>query len=408
MFPLFAFACPPTSIPDRADERGHFFASPYMGIPHEHEPTRVAPRSTPSLEISLPLWDLGASLAVAESQLALDEPPAGASWIAWALPHATDEANTHEHLIDALASPELAAEHLAWWRSHYPNSVLVLRAALDRSSSAHTRALLTTALALEELERSCPVAPDIDGACRAPGTQLLLRRSTIALERAREWIELAHKRWSKLDVDAADLATRALRAELELAIHTTEYEALLDEGPPDDLWLFVDEWRHDSGVPAWEAEYRRQLARVDESNARSNMFFRSSTDCASTQLEVHGRVMWIDARNSGVALLRSARMLIAAATALDAVGDASSTITPELEARVCSRQSDPVWAQAASYLERCIELANVTLDAELDAACHATLWKLDRYGEAPLAEFVLEPRASTTMHRNGVVGPLAP
>jgi hypothetical protein len=397
LIPLLA--CPITSIPARDYETGHYLASPYGGI-SELEPTPVAPRSAPTLETSLPLWDLDASLAEVERQLALDVPPTDAPWVAWALAGAT-RSGKYQHLLDALASSELTAEQLAWWRSIEPDPIFVLRDALDRSTSARTRALLTTALALTEYANSCPVAVDIDGACRAPGTQLLLRRSMISLERAQEWTKLARKRWSKLDVDDADLATRALLAELELAVTSTDYEALLDEGAPDDLWFVVEEWRKDSGVPAWEDAYEHQLARAEESKARYGAFIESITDCARTQLEVHGRLLWIDARSSGVALLRNARIMIAFAEMLDAADDGLDP-PGTTWSYVCERASDPVREQAYLALEVCIELANVTLDDALHRACRATLWEMDWDGEAPLVEFVLEPRASTTVHRSGV------
>jgi hypothetical protein len=125
------------------------------------------------------------------------------------------------------------------------------------------------------------------------------------------------------------------------------------------------------------------------------------TDCARTQLDVHGRLLWIDARTSGVALLRNARIMIAFAEMLDAAdGDEPPDTTWSY---VCASASDPLYEQAYLGLEVCIELANVTLDDALDRACRATLWAMD-FGEAPLVEFVLEPRASTTVRRNEVVG----
>jgi hypothetical protein len=107
LIPLLA--CPPTSIPARDYEGGHYLASPY-GVPYELEPTPVAPQSAPTLETALPLWDLDASLAEVERQLELDEPPTGAAWVAWVLARATRDNNTYLRLLDALASSELTAE----------------------------------------------------------------------------------------------------------------------------------------------------------------------------------------------------------------------------------------------------------------------------------------------------------
>jgi hypothetical protein len=404
LLPLLA--CPPTSLPARDHDSGHFLASPY-GV-RELEPTPIAPRSVPTAETALPLGDLDASLAEVERLLALDDPPTWAPWVAWSLARATQHGDAYLHLLDALASSKLSAEHLAWWRSITPDPSFSLHDALVQSTAARTRALLSTALALAEYENSCPVAVDVDGACRAPGTKLLLRRSTIALERAREHTKLARKHWSKLDVDASDLATRALWAELELAVMLTNYEELLDADLPEDLWFDVEEWRHDSGVAAWEAEYRRQLARAEESKARYHAFIESTLDCAQTQLDGHGRLLWIDTRSSGVALLRQARILASFANMLAAAEEREERRIvgpPSVRRWHCvSRQSDALYVQADTYLDLCTEIASVAGDVTLDQACRATLWELDRYGEPPLVEFIAEPRASTTMHRSGVVG----
>ena len=47
---------------------------------------------------------------------------------------------------------------------------------------------------------------EVDGACRAPGTDLLLRRRSIPLERAREWTKLARKQWRALEIRDDDLS----------------------------------------------------------------------------------------------------------------------------------------------------------------------------------------------------------
>jgi hypothetical protein len=405
LLPLLA--CPPTSIPTPDHDGGHYLASPY-GV-RELEPTPTAPRSAPSAETSLPLWDLDASLTEVERLLALDDPPTWAPWVAWSLARATQHGDAYLHLLDALASSKLSAEHLAWWRSITPDPTVALRDALASATAARTRALLTTALALTEYSNSCPVAVDVDGACRAPGTKLLLRRSTIALERAREHTKLARKHWSKVDVDGADLATRALWAELELAVMITDYDELLDLDAPEDLWFVVEDWRHGSGVPAWEDEYRRQLARAEESKARYHALVESAMECGKTQLDGHGRLLWIDTRSSGVALLRQARILASFANMIGAAEEREDRhISGPTSSRrwhyVCSRQSDALYVQADTYLDLCTEIASLAGDIPLDQACRASLWELDHYDEPPLVEFIVEPRASTTMHRSGVVG----
>src|SRR5690606_39860381 len=81
----------------------------------------------------------------------------------------------------------------------------------------------------------------------------------------------------------------------------------------------VEEWRRDSGVATWEREYARQVARVDEYEAGIVAWFASTIECTRIQLDHHRELSWIDARSSGVVLLRSARMLLALAELLDAV-----------------------------------------------------------------------------------------
>jgi hypothetical protein len=120
---------------------------------------------------------------------------------------------------------------------------------------------------------------------------------------------------------------------------------------------------------------------------------------------VHGKLLWTDARSSGVALLRNARLMIAFAEIIDAAdGDEPRGFDPSSRSHVGASQADPLYEQAHRALELCTELAGVTLDDGLHRACRAMLWELDSYGEAPLLEFTLEPRASTTVHRSGVVG----
>lgn len=407
LIPLLA--CPPTSIPARNQQGGLILASPY-GIIHELQPTAVASRSLPVPDIWLALWDLDASLAAVEAQLELDVSPDWVPWIAWVLEDASDRKHQHG-LIHALASSDLAAEHLAWWRSITPDPIDTLPAVLARAKRPRTRALLTTALALTEYARSCPVPVDIDGSCRTPGTDLLLRRRGIPLESALEWTKLARAHWALLDLGAEDLATRALWAELELAVAVTDYESLLDLEMPADLSFVVEDWRRDSGVPAWEAEYERQLARAEDSRARVGAFFASTMSCARTQLDLHDELLWIDARSSGVVLLRSARILIAFAEALD--GEDKRQLVRILgEDRKqrwfydgMNRQSDPIYEQAEQYLELCLEHSRATLDEPIERACLATLARID--SDIPLlVEFTGQPRSTSTMLRHGVVGSL--
>lgn len=366
---ILQLACPPTAIPKRghADQAGHFLPSPY-GIPDEIE-------SPPVAALSIPTSDL---------------------WVGWAL--------RTTPLLDVLSSSDLEPAQLAWWRAHTSDPSLSLRTALDRSNSARTRALLTTTLALVEYAKSCPIAPDVDGACRAPDTDLLLRRHAIPLERARQWTKLARSRWAEVDVDPDDVDTWALLAEFELAVATTDYESLLDATIPDDLWFVVEDWRQDSGVEAWEKEYARQVKQVEESRARIGAWFESTMGCAHTQLQEYERLLWIDAHSSGVMFLRSARIMIAFSDALDAEADRQSErlfgSTGQRWVYRQARPADPIRAQAHAYLGRCLEISQATLDLALEQACSATL------GEAPpLVEFVASPHASTILVAQGVVGP---
>jgi hypothetical protein len=406
LIPLLA--CPPTSIPTRdADQGGHYLASPYGGV-HELEPTPAAPRSFPTPDVWLPLWDLDASLAEVEAQLALDEPPDWAPWVAWVLAKADAREGSYERLVDLLASDDLTAEHLAWWRAGASDPVHTLRMALDRSKHPRTRALLTTTLALIEHANSCPVAVDVDGACWAPGTNLLLRRRIIPSESAQRWTKLARKHWAKLDIEAEDLATRALWIEFQFALATADYESLLlDTEMPADLSFEVDEWRRDSGVAAWEREYARQVKRAEESKARVQAWFESTMDCARTQLDLHGPLLWIDARSTGGAFLRNARMLIAFAEMLDASSEREEArlFGPQRRFICVQRQSWPVWDQAHQLLDLCREHSQATLDSELDRACAATLVRIGRSFDR-VVEFTGEPKMTPTMVRTGVIRPL--
>ncbi|MFO7567088.1 MAG: hypothetical protein R6X02_30870 [Enhygromyxa sp.] len=412
LIPLFA--CPPTSIPADGHEGSPIgLASPY-GVPHELEPPLPAPRSLPLPNSMLPLWDLEESLAEVEAQLALDDPPAWAPWLAWVLGEASGRDDALEALHDALASPELSAEQLAWWRSVTPDPTFQLRMALERSEHERPRALLTATLALTEYERSCPVPEDVDGACRAPRTDLLLRRHAVALESARQWTELARAARTKLELDGfdptvMDPATRALWAELELAAATADYEALLDAQLPADLSFVVEEWRRDSGVRAWEAEYARQVVRARESRARAGAWFASTFACARAQLDLYEELLRVDARSSGVALLRSARTLIAVAEALDVAGEWGAIRMHGKDAvqrggQVGTRQTDVIYEQAREYLALCLEHSRASLDGPIEAACVATLARLGS-DLRPLIEFTGEPKATSRVQGHGVRGP---
>src|SRR5690606_31354134 len=118
LIPLLA--CPPTSIPARGQPGGHVPVSLH-DAPHELQPTSVAPRSLPTPNQRLPLWDLDASLAEVEARLALNEPPSWVPWISWVLMDLSEHKSGSRRLLDALASSELSAEHLAWWRSITPD-----------------------------------------------------------------------------------------------------------------------------------------------------------------------------------------------------------------------------------------------------------------------------------------------
>ena len=417
LIPLLA--CPPTSIPTRHQQQGgHFLASPY-GVPYDLQATPTAPRSFPTPDVWLPLWDLDATLAEVEALLALDDPPEWAPWLAWVLVRASQRGDGHEHLLAALSSSELSAEQLAWWRSIPFDPAPTLRQALDRSTSNRTRALLTTTLALTEHARSCPVPVDVDGGCRAPGIDSLLRRSAITLERARHWTELAHKRWAKLDLDHEELATRALWAEFQLAVAILDYESLLDVELPAALSFVVEEWRHDSGVPSWEAEYEHQLVRAEESKARVGAWFESTTECARTQLDLHAELLWIDADSTSVVLLRSARMLLAFAEAAEAEYERPKLIfttrgvryvydkkPDQIYVHVGPSQYDAVYEQAQQWLELCLAHESQTLDGSIGDACAATLARLDWGSFSDLRspiEFTGQARTTSTMQAYVVV-----
>jgi len=404
LIPLLA--CPPTSIPARGQPGGHVPVSLH-DAPHELQPTSVAPRSLPTPNQRLPLWDLDASLAEVEARLALNEPPSWVPWISWVLMDLSEHKSGSRRLLDALASSELSAEHLAWWRSITPDPTIPLRMALDRSKVDRTRALLTATLALTEYARSCPVPVEVDGACRAPGTDLLLRRSEVPLAGARQWTELARGHWAKLDLDGEDLATRALWAELELAAVAADYEALLDAELPAAQSFVVEEWRRDSGVATWEREYARQVARVDEYEAGIVAWFASTIECTRIQLDHHRELSWIDARSSGVVLLRSARMLLALAELLDAVDQREQVRIlgerpDQSRIKVGERQSEPIHEQARQYLTLCLEHSRATLDGAIERACVATLARIDADIQ-PLIEFTGQPRASSTVTGYGVI-----
>ena len=187
-------------------------------------------------------------------------------------------------------------------------------------------------------------------------------------------------------------SVRAQAAALTLGVAALDYEALLDragEDPPE-LRLAVEGWRRDSGVAEDEAEYARQVMAAGRSREQRADAIADVVACGhaqathSSELDARGL---LDARGRGVALLRSAQTSVALAKQLS-VG-----------------RTDPLYGSATAQLDRCVEIARETLDAELDTACRAALADLGFTELAPAAELYGQPRASSRLLGHPVVGP---
>jgi hypothetical protein len=404
---LLYSSCPPTSIgPEREP---HFqVGTPFFtvyGFYLDPDLAR-APRSAPSAPM-LPLWDLDAALAEVN-----DNPEPDAYWIAWSIARAQGKpATAHSRLIAALSTESLSAARLVWWREQVVNDIEMrdaLLAAWAQSTDPSVRALLATALALAFWEVSCPVAPAADGACRVDD-QWLVQRDPVAVERAIEWTKLARKlrrRTPKPD----DRAAAHLEWSLNLAAMVLDYEAILSARLPDDLTFMVEDWLHESGVPAWERAYERQLDAVADSHARAGAFFESYMACNLPMSEAHFDAIQVDADVAALALLREATLRITAERTLRGNDLDRDTRQWERDAReagsrlrICVTDTFSYVDLAEDALEQCLDLAARTGAASATAkACEARLSEIDA-AHPVLREFVPEPASRGAMQREGVV-----
>jgi hypothetical protein len=323
--------CPITADAKPAPKGDHFFLLDYANL-HARQTDwsalPVALREPPPDPLDLPLWDLDATLAELPD---LHDPaaPEWAAWMHWTIARAEARpASAQAALIVALRSEQLSAARLAWWRSLAAPSVDdhdALLSAFDTASSPTTRYLLASALALTHHALSCPVALDLDGACRAPGTsmldpvQALVRRDPIALESARRWTATADELRREAELEPDDLAAQALAAELELVSLSEDYEQLLTIRTPGDLQLRTDEWMRDSGVRELEQEYARQAKQVVRSRARLQAFWTTQHGCLQAQLDRQAALAQVDARLAVHLLLQQALLLRVDAELIDGV-----------------------------------------------------------------------------------------
>jgi hypothetical protein len=291
-------------------------------------------------------------------------------------------------LAHALAADTLSAARLAWWRSLAPPTLDdrdALQLAYEAATAANTRVYLAAALALTQWELSCPVPLGPDEACRAPSVsivdrrQALIRRDPVAVESARRWTALAKQLRRKARIAPTDIAALALLAELELAAHTDDYEALLITTP---------------------------LNNHDQPSAKAMRAFEDSyARCRMAQHDLHRDLLTIEANLTARVLLREALHLRAHARLFDE--------HHQFEARAQRRRVNEArkfapWRlhtiasslldSAADLAERCVAIGT---DAELLAACESILAR----DPPPLHELVPEPRSTSVMHTSGVVGP---
>ena len=310
---LLPLLCPPTSTPDAARDptgwtlfslyHAHFTGIDWASLP----PPPV--HDVPELP-TLPLWDLDATLARLEDDQSKD-----AAWLRWAIATAQGRpATAHGRLIAVFASDDLTAGRLAWWRalgSHDRHAQDALLEAYALAAETRTQLYLAAALALGEWTFSCPVAVAIDGACLMPGTAVLVRRDPISIERARHWTKRVRSLRRKLSLDPTDIAEVALLAELDLAAMSEDYEAQLSAHTPGDLDFTVEEYLHESGVPAWERRYEQQLEYAEESRQRFVAFYESSQQCRQILHDHHAELVQIHTDLAARVHLREARLVLA-------------------------------------------------------------------------------------------------
>lgn len=424
---LLLLACPPIAIPGPAADNkvgvyqpqsGPQFRNPYGDHfadergPFEWASLPVVLHDLPELP-TLPLWDLDATLERLEAEYGEQPKPEWVVWLRWAIASAQRQpAKAHGLLVSALSSDRLTAARLLWWRSLGPHDLhdrdALLAAA--QSSSVQTRMYLAATLALDEWALSCPVAVAVDGACRMPGQEFLVRRDPIGVERARQWSKLANALRRKLSVDPTDIAALALLAELDLAAMTEDYESQLVARMPNDLDFVVEEYMKDSGVPAWERRYERQRAYADESQRRYIAFLDSSHACARSIYDRHFALVRVHADLAARIHLREATVLLSEIESHDEAD--SSWGRERLRDQI---EGKPRWfyqpgddsvalqrARANELLRRCIDPA-FTPDPEVIDVCRTLLDDLDAV--PTMAELVPHPQATSTVQRYGLVAP---
>ncbi|MCA9683940.1 MAG: hypothetical protein KC457_17195 [Myxococcales bacterium] len=404
----FLSVCPPSSE-DPATEG--FLIIPSLGL-GETLPTTLerAPRAGPTTD--LPLADLDAAWAELEAIFSQSDPSATPElhWLAWAIADARDQpATAFAHLVHALAVDDLDAARVMWWRALSPAGIDrrdALRGAWQQARAPETRALLATVLALELWDASCPSAPEPDGACRLGGR--LLARSPIAVEEAERWTARATALSSAHP--SRDPAARSLAAALELAAAAPDYELLLATRMPEDLDFVVEDWRHDSGIPAWEAIYARQLETAAESQRRFGAVADSFVTCLDSVTNTHAEVITIDSEVAAIALLRTAELLLTADAfffgASDAAGRRQGREDEELgrHSWQCPLLDNPFPAQATAALERCVALGTTSSHPAIEA-CRTRLSALDPEGHPSQAELFGPDPARPRLEAYGVVGP---
>jgi hypothetical protein len=421
---LLLFACPPTATPGISTPQSGWFRSPYgspygdhfydydEGTPFEWASLPLLEHDLPELP-TLPLWDLDATLAQIEAEYGTRGGPEWFVWLRWVILSAQGRpATAHTQLTSALSSDQLTAARLVWWRSLGPYDLHDRDALFDaaQGASVQTHMLLAAALALGEWELSCPVAVAVDGVCRVPGEEFLMRREPISVARARQWTKVANQLRRKLSIDPNDIAALALFAELDLAAMTEDYESQLVARMPDDLDFLVEDYMKDSGVPKWERRYERQVAYANESRARFNAFYESSQACARSIYDRHFALVRVHADLAARIHLREAMVLLTEIEDWD-TADSSS----ERERWRNWSEGKPRWFyqhgddsmdlnrdRANDLLTRCIDPA-FTPDLEVIDACRTLLDDLD--GTPTQAEFVPQPQTTSTVQRYGLVTP---
>lgn len=371
--------------------------------------TAAATPDAPRFAVA-PLWDL--------ERLAADR---GASpWLRWSASAALGRpATAQAHLVEALADESLRANDLAWWRVAVPTAVDAhdahdaLFAAFELASSAETRRLLASALALTHYELSCAPGTAPDGTCRAgEPAGGVLRRDPISVERARHWRQVGED--LRLETSfGRDPAATALFAELTLAESILDHEAMLVVKMPMDLALKVDWWRSGHGVPEVDSIYARQLRRRSESIARNVAFFESWDGCrARVDAPQRELARAVDPIPAGVAIgvmLREANYKLALGRAF---GDASPEVREAERVRAESGATpgpspraiaSGLQREAQSIARQCFttgrRLGGSARTIEACQSLHDAL-----AGRPPLTELVPEPRAHSSFQRHAVQG----